>query len=97
MEIIEDNSTPEYPHIYFNGEMDSCALALNTQKTWLRFYIGSTLDEHILLSQNDIKAILPYLQSFAEQGTLEPQESPLARGRWEDCRDRYNRRSQEED
>ncbi len=77
MEITKDNSIPEYPHIYFSGEFDCCALALNTQSIWLRFYIGSTLDEHILLSQEDVKALLPYLQSFAKKGTLEPQESPL--------------------
>jgi hypothetical protein len=77
MEIAKDNSTPEYPHIYFSGEFDCCALALNTQSTWLRFYIGSTLDEYILLSQEDVKALLPYMQAFAENGTLEP--SPLAR------------------
>lgn len=77
MKITKDNSTPEYPHIYFSGEFDNCALALNTQSTWLRFYIGSTLDDHILLSQEDIKALLPYLQSFVDSGTLEPQESPL--------------------
>jgi len=33
--------------------------------------------DYFKFSQGDIKALLPYLQAYAETGQLEPQQSPL--------------------
>jgi hypothetical protein len=45
----------------------------------------------ISLLQGDIKALLPYLQAFAETGTLEPLQEPPLQG---DCEGKLERASE---
>jgi hypothetical protein len=58
-----------------------CRIA-SEQDNLLRFSVYGLAPNYIFFSQEDIKALLPYLQSFAETGRLElpPQDTPLQGG-----------------
>jgi hypothetical protein len=51
----------------------SCRMWILGNLEYLRFDLDTDFAQ---FSQEDIKTLLPYLQSFAETGRLEPQEPP---------------------
>lgn len=83
MEIEKGKTPNNCPCIKFKDYYDvDCKIV--AQDPLLRFTIksGDTVlaSEFAIFDQEQIKQLLPYLQSFAETGTLEPQESPLQGG-----------------
>lgn len=71
MEIIRNGSSIEFTdRCNFSCEIDASNDNLNFSISW-------ECDGSADFSQDQIKSLLPYLQAFAESGTLEPQETTL--------------------
>lgn len=76
MEITKGTLPNGNPCIEFKDQFDEdCRISIN-HHTALKFNI--VWQSAVYFSQEDVKALLPYLQAFAESGTLEP--SPLQGG-----------------
>lgn len=73
MEITKGTLPNGNPCITFKDQFDEKCEMIVSPDTLLRF----AFEDVAYLSQEDMKALLPYLQAFAESGTFEPQESPL--------------------
>lgn len=72
MDIVKGKTKDGRPFIQFLGSYtELCTLFLDGQ--YLEFRTGAG---YSIFSQDQIKGLVPYLQSFAESGTLESQ-SPL--------------------
>lgn len=68
------------PLIRFKDQFDEpCRISVSGASTsFLKFHIVGVGSAQ--LSQEDIQALLPYLQSFAETGQLEPTQEPTLQG-----------------
>jgi hypothetical protein len=71
---IKKEKTFGRPSIKFTDSMgDTCYIWIMDNLGELRFDLDTDFAQ---FSQEDIKSLLPYLQSFVETGELEPQQSP---------------------
>lgn len=72
MEITKGTLPNGASCIEFDDQFDDpCKLSVSKARSpFLKFNFSHCAQ----FSQEDVKAILPYLQSFADHGTLEPKE-----------------------
>lgn len=66
------DSEVDCPRIDLKGEFETLTLMVSRDTGWLYLYDA---DASVMLTQKDVKALLPHLQAFAEKGNLEQKES----------------------
>lgn len=75
MKIDEWESARYGKFIKFYSGLESsapCKLSIEWKHLKLTFYPDKFMPEYASFTQDDIKALLPYLHAFAEHGTLSP-------------------------